>query len=95
MFDNIKEERVKWFSKKKFACKKNKGEHEYLTPTIKYQPEVRYIYKTKNGILDSYELENEKYLDAEYLYAQISIGLETTCKHCGHKVLSFLREEIK
>jgi hypothetical protein len=88
--NSIIDEKVKWPSKNKFNCKRNKGEHEYLTPTIKYQPTVRYIYKAKNNILKSHNLENE-----EYLYTEVGTVLETVCKHCGHKVLSFLSEKIK
>lgn len=84
------EERVRWRSKNKYVCKRNKGEHEFLKPTIEYEPSVRYIYLTKMGILDSATPQNNK-----LIRTTISVVLETRCKHCGHKVTAFLKDKIK
>lgn len=93
LFDMSKEidgDNVRWRSKKKYRCKKSKGEHEYLTPTIKYKQLVRYIYDTGTGILDAGEPQK----DYKYLRTEVSIVLETVCKHCGHKCLTFFRDKI-
>lgn len=86
----IKDGVVKWPPKKKYNCKRNKGEHEFLSPLFKHKPQVRYLYKTKNGILDSGELQKE----GKFIRAEISIFAETICKHCGKKYLSFLRDKL-
>ncbi len=41
----IKDDVVKWFSKKKYPCKRNKGEHEYGEPVITFPPSIKYLYK--------------------------------------------------
>ena len=88
----IEEEKVKWLSKKKYTCKRNKGEHEYLDPVIMFEPSVRYIYEKDNkGRVDSYKLE-PKY---KYLRTEIHLMTETRCKHCGHKVLTFFTNKLK
>ena len=33
----INDDNVKWHSKKKYPCKRNKGEHEWGEPTIKHE----------------------------------------------------------
>jgi len=91
--NNMLEEKVKWFSKKKYTCKRNKGEHEYLKPIILYQPSIRYIYKSKGGG----QLHTNVYQDDpdyKYLRTEATIVLESVCKHCGHKVTSFMRDII-
>ena len=86
----MEEEKVKWPSKKKFTCKRNKGEHEYLSPIIKYQPSVDYVYQTKNTIMYSPRF----YPEQTPVRAEVTIVLETQCKHCGHKCVSYLRDKI-
>lgn len=34
----INDDNVKWRSKKKYPCKRNKGEHEWGEPTILHKP---------------------------------------------------------
>ena len=87
----IEEEKVKWLSKKKYICKRNKGEHEYLDPIMLYKPLVRYIYKTDRGILDSGKLCPEN----KYLRTKISVSFVTICKHCGHKAISIMVNDLK
>ena len=87
----IEEEKVKWTSKKKYTCKRNKGEHEYLDPVILFKPVVRYIYKTDSGILDSSKLCPEY----KYLGTDISVAFVTLCKHCGHRANSFMIKDLK
>jgi len=87
----IEEEKVKWISKKKYTCKRNKGEHEYLKPAILYGPIVRYIYKTDSGILDSGKLCPEH----KYLRTEIGVSFVTVCKHCGHNATSFMTNNLK
>ena len=88
----IEEEKVRWQSKKKYTCKRNKGEHEYLEPVIMFEPRVRYIYETDDkGRLDSYKLE-PKY---KYLRTEIHLMTEARCKHCGYKALTFFTDKIK
>ena len=87
----IEEEKVKWTSKKKYTCKKNKGEHEYLEPVAFFKPLVRYIYKTDRGILDSGKLCPE-YKNPKTI---ISAVLVAVCKHCGHKAVSFINNDLK
>ena len=88
----IEEEKVKWQSKKKYTCKRNKGEHEYLKPVIMFEPSVRYIYEKDNkGILDSHRLHPEY----KYLRTEIHLMTEARCKHCGHKALTFFTDKIK
>ena len=87
----IKDDVVKWFSKKKFNCKRNKGEHEYGEPVITFPPSIKYVYKTDNGgMLLSHELE-PKY---KYLRTEISIAIEARCKHCGKKSVVFLSDKL-
>jgi DNA-directed RNA polymerase subunit M/transcription elongation factor TFIIS len=85
------EEKVKWRSLKKYTCKRNKGEHEYLEPTIKRNPTIRYVHKTETGTLDSHELHTEH----KYLHTTLSIWLEAKCKHCGHKATAYINTKIK
>lgn len=87
----IEEDKVKNYSLKKYNCKRNKGEHEYCEPIIKFDPEITYVSNTGIGTLYSHEIHK----DYKYLYTTISIGLEVICIHCGHKVLSFLSNKIK
>ena len=84
------DDKVKWPSRKKYPCKRNKGEHEWLEPIITYKPVVRYSYGN-NGLLDSPELLSELLLNHAYM----SLVAETRCKHCNKKVLIFFREKIK
>jgi hypothetical protein len=93
----MKEEIVKWFSKKKYPCKKNKGEHEWGKPELLYDtPDVRYSYKTEHGILKTSEPENTRFCKKyKLLEANVSVVTETRCIHCGKKVTSFLRDKIK
>jgi len=86
----IKDDVVKWFPKKKYTCKRNKGEHEYGEPVITFPPRVRYIYKTERGVLDSHELQPEH----KYIRTEINIGLEARCKHCGHKSIAYLSDKL-
>lgn len=84
------EEKVKCRSKKKYTCKRNRGEHEFLEPVIKYKQSIRYIHKLERGTLYTDKLQDEPLIRTE-----INIALETHCKHCGHKQLVFLSERIK
>lgn len=84
------EERVKWKSKKRYKCKKNKGEHYCSDPVIKYKPGIRYIYKTNEGILESERLHPEY----KFMKAIISLATETRCKHCNKKFFTFFSEKI-
>jgi len=87
----LEDEKVKWRSKKKFNCKGNKGEHEFLAPIITYKPVVRYFYKTdKNMILDSNKLHPEY----KFIKAEVSLATESRCKHCGKKALNFFSQKI-
>lgn len=91
----INDDNVKWRSKKKYPCKRNKGEHEWGEPTIKHEPRVRYIYN--EGSVDSPN-PPDKYSDIEELkfsHAEISLLLETRCIHCGKKVLTYLEDKLK
>ncbi len=88
----MKEEIVKWFSKKKYPCKKNKGEHEWGKPELLYGgPYIIYSYKTDISIMDTNRF-TKKY---ELLGASVHIITETKCIHCGKKATSFLRDKIK
>jgi len=87
----IEEEKVKWPSKKKYTCKRNKGEHEYLEPVAYFKPLVRYIYETDRGILDSGKLCPEH----KYLRTEIAVAFVTVCKHCGHKATSIMANDLK
>ena len=90
----MEEEKVRCRSLKKYTCKRNKGEHEYLEPTIKFEPRIRYVYV--------YETERKTTLTSDklhpeykYLYTTVSVMLEATCKHCGHKATAFFNSKIK
>lgn len=83
------EDQVKERSVKKYNCKKNKGEHEWGEPIIKYQS-VRYTYKTNMGILDSDSLYKDKKLE----YAKIGFMYEVFCKHCNKKNTGFLSNKL-
>ncbi len=88
----MKEEIVNWISKKKYPCKKNKGEHEWGKPKLLYDtPAVRYSYKTERGILDTSEPEK----DYKLLETTIDVATEVRCVHCGKKAFSFLKGKIK
>ena len=87
----LEEEKVRVRSKRKYTCKRNKGEHEYLEPVIIYKSRINYIYKTNRGILSASELQT-KY---KYLRTEISLGIEARCKHCGHKALTFFTDKLK
>ncbi len=88
----MQEEIVKFPSKKKYPCKKNKGEHEWGKPKLLYDtPSVRYSYKTERGILDTDKAEKGHKL----LETSITVVIEVRCIHCGKKSLSFLRDKIK
>ena len=87
----IEEEKVRVPSKKKYNCKRNKGEHEYLEPTILYNSNIRYVYKVKNGGI---MFSNEQHPEYKYIRTELSIALECICKHCGHKAISFMTDKI-
>ena len=88
----FEEEKVKSRSLKKYTCKRNKGEHEYLEPTIKFEPRIRYVYDIgKIGNLFSDKLHPEN----KYLHTELSVMLEAICKHCGHKATAFIKTKIK
>ena len=87
----LEEEKVRVRSKRKYTCKRNRGEHEYLEPVIVFKPMVRYLYETDRGILDSRGLHPEY----KYLRTEIHLITETRCKHCGHKALSIFTDKIK
>ena len=88
----IKEEKVKWHSKKKYNCKRNKGEHEWNKPELLYHtPDIIYVSRSKYGTLFTQTLEPENIP----LYAEVSVIVQTTCKHCGKKKVLFLSEKIK
>ena len=90
----INDEVVKWPSKKKYNCKRNKGEHEYLTPIIEYKPSIRYIYKTPaGGELHSSEPQSSP--EYKYIRTEMTVVYKSVCIHCGKEVLSFLRDKIK
>lgn len=90
--DIDKEENVRWPAKKKYNCKRNKGEHEYSIPIIRREPSVEYIYKTNDGyILNSDKLHPEY----KFLHTEITFFVETRCKHCGKKVLLLFSKKIK
>jgi hypothetical protein len=85
------EEKVKWPSRKKYPCKRNKGEHEYNEPVIIWPPRVRYIYEMDNkSVLDSSRLHPEY----KFLKAEVTLGAETKCKHCGKKHRTWFREKL-
>lgn len=89
------DDNVKWRSKKKYPCKRNKGEHEWGEPTILHEPRVRYIYN--EGSVDSPN-PPDRFSDIEELkfsHAEISLLLETRCIHCGKKVLTYLEDKLK
>lgn len=87
----INDDNVKWRSKKKYPCKRNKGEHEWGEPTFTYEPSVRYIYN--NGLLNSPEPPS-KHPDDKFDYAQVSGLGEVRCVHCGKKNLFLLDNKI-
>jgi uncharacterized membrane protein YkgB len=88
------EEKVKNYSLKKYPCKRNKGEHEYLEPIIKSEPSVAYIYKTKEsfGTVITHSLKPRQEL--KLFETRVRIEIETICKHCGHKNLTFLSGKL-
>jgi len=87
----IEEETVKYYSKKRYNCKRNKGEHDFGEPQVTYKPQVLYIYDTGSGVLHSHRLLKEY----KYLRTEIHLAFTTTCKVCGHKAVSFLVDKIK
>jgi hypothetical protein len=89
----INDEAVKWPSKKKYNCKRNKGEHEYLTPTVEYKPDILYIYKTDGGELHTHQQELSP--EYKYLRTEMTVVYKSVCKHCGKVMLSFLTDKLK
>ena len=87
----IEEEKVKWRSLKKYPCKRNKGEHEYLEPIIKSEPSVEYVYKIEDG---SIAYSNKLYPLLKLKETRVNTIVETICKHCGHKNLTFLSGKL-
>lgn len=87
----MEDEEVKWPSKKKWPCKKNKGEHEYLEPTVYMGPSIVYIHETERGTRYSKELLKEYKL----LRTELSVFYECRCKHCYHKYMVMLTDKIK
>jgi len=88
----FEEEKVRSRSLKKYTCKRNKGEHEYLEPTIRFEPMIRYIYETeRKTTLNSDNLHPEY----KFLHTELSVMFEATCKHCGHKATAFINTKIK
>ena len=88
---DIKEDKVRWPSQKKYACKRNKGEHEYSEPVIIYKPAVRYTYETADGFTIDTPNPRREYKHGE---AHITLATETRCKHCGKKVLTFFKDRL-
>ena len=86
----LEEEKVKCKSKNLFNCKRNKGEHEWLEPTIESDPKVRYIQKHRFGELDS----NKLLPDCKFIKAEIHLATETKCRHCGKKVITFFNQKL-
>ncbi len=88
----IKDDVVKWPSKRKYPCKRNKGEHEWGLPCLKYGLDVRYLYENENGgVISTSEFFPEKKLINVYVEGLV----ELTCKHCGHKASLFIQEKIR
>jgi hypothetical protein len=91
----INDDVVKWHSKKKYTCKRNKGEHEWGEPVITHHPKIRYIYKEGTGVLMSSKLEIERMLNgAQYQRAEISLVTEVRCIHCNKKATNYLSDKI-
>lgn len=88
----IEEEKVKWRSKKKYNCKRNKGEHEYLKPVLVFEPSYNYIYDTPIGQLHSSKLQTDA--GYEYVRTEVKVFLECVCKHCGHKAAAYMSDKI-
>lgn len=86
----MEEDKVKWHSKKKYPCKRGKGEHEWGEPLIKFKPEVRYTYRFERGTLDSSDLQPEYKLTR----AEVKVVLETRCKNCNKKAVSYLSQKL-
>jgi hypothetical protein len=88
----IKDDVVKWFSKKKYTCKRNRGEHEWGEPVITYPPKITYQYKTEGGgMLISHQPEKDR---GKFLRAEISLITEVRCIHCGKKATNYLSDKI-
>lgn len=85
------DDKVRWPSIKKYPCKRNKGQHEYINPTLVYEPDITYIYKTDGGELHSSELHKE----LKYIKTKFSVFYEIRCKHCGKKQVFYLSDNIK
>jgi hypothetical protein len=89
----IDDENVKWFSKNKYPCKRNKGQHEWGKPKVMCPACVRYLYKTKSGdILDAGELQDENRY--RFIKAELLLSYEVRCIHCGKKELILFRDKI-
>jgi len=90
----LEEEKVRVRSKRKYTCKRNKGEHEYLKPVFVFEPSYNYIYNDDgHGQLHSSKLTNDpKY---KYVRTEVKVFLECVCKHCGHKALAYLTDKLK
>lgn len=84
------EDVVKWPSKKKYPCKRNKGEHEWGEPKVVYGPCIDYTYEDNNVIITSNNLDKDKKLKKVMLRYYI----EVNCIHCGKKSLVFLSGKI-
>lgn len=85
------EDKVKVPSKRKYPCKRNKGEHEWGDPKLKYPPQVTYIYKLQHSTLHTHT----PYKEHKLRDCTVDVWLEITCIHCGKKHLSYLSDKIK
>lgn len=90
----INDDNVKWRSKKKYPCKRNKGEHEWGEPTIKHQPRVRYIYNEGSVSSSNPPDKYQQLKDLRYSHAEIHMMLETRCIKCGKKILTYISEKL-
>ena len=55
-------------------------------------PNIRYVAKTENNLISHSDKLDPKY---KFLYAEVSVALKMTCKHCGKKEIVFLNDKIK
>jgi hypothetical protein len=89
--EKVKNYSLKNYSLKKYPCKRNKGEHEYLDPVIQYEPVVNYVYMLPDKSIMQSQTPHTEY---KLLEMKVGVGIATTCKHCGHKNLTFLSGKL-
>ena len=93
----IEEEKVRVRPVQKYACKRNKGPHEW--GDLDTEGRIRYVHNgSQRSVLNSDTPKQPlgfKHETFKYSHAEISVRVEVACIHCGKKEWTYLTHKIK